>query len=151
MAGTKKHSLPYLLSREMEELERYAGWFRSLNLPLVITESVKDREHLESPLRYLGYLWIARTNERIRLYEVLDACPLREGKRKAQTDPKFQKGIELFYQHDFYLARNAFNEVLRENPEDAMATWYLFTCERYLNETDVKGDVCRLWLPGAEA
>nr|WP_300766029.1 hypothetical protein [uncultured Acetatifactor sp.] len=151
VAGTKKHSLPYLLSREMEELERYAGWFRSLNLPLVITESVKDREHLESPLRYLGYLWIARTNERIRLYEVLDACPLREGKRKAQTDPKFQKGIELFYQHDFYLARNAFNEVLRENPEDAMATWYLFTCERYLNETDVKGDVCRLWLPGAEA
>ena len=144
IAGTGKHSLPYLLSGEMEELERYAGWFRSLNLPLVITETVKNRENLESPVRYLGYLLISDVNERIRLYEVLDACPLREGKLKAQTDPKFQKGIELFYQHDFYLARNTFNEVLRENPEDAMATWYLFTCEKYLNEIHVKGDVCRL-------
>lgn len=144
IAGTGKHSLPYLLSGEMEELERYAGWFRSLNLPLVITETVKNRENLESPLRYLGYLLISDVNERIRLYEVLDACPLREGKLKAQTDPKFQKGIELFYQHDFYLARNTFNEVLRENPEDSMATWYLFTCEKYLNEIHVKGDVCRL-------
>ncbi len=144
IAGTGKHSLPYLLSGEMEELERYAGWFRSLNLPLVITETVKNRENLESPVRYLGYLLISDVNERIRLYEVLDACPLREGKLKAQTDPKFQKGIELFYQHDFYLARNTFNEVLRENPEDSMATWYLFTCEKYLNEIHVKGDVCRL-------
>lgn len=153
VAGTNKHSLPYLLSGEMEDLERYAGWFRSLNLPLVITESVKNREHLESPLRYLGYLLISGAKERIRLYEVLDACPLREGKLKAQTDPKFQKGIELFYQHDFYLARNTFNEVLRENPEDSMATWYLFTCERYLNEDHVKGDVCRLCpeLTGADA
>lgn len=153
VAGTKKHSLPYLLSGEMEELERYAGWFRSLNLPLVITESVRNRENLEGPLRYLGYLLISATSERIRVYEVLDACPLREGKRKAQTDPKFQKGIELFYQHDFYLARNTFNEVLRENPEDSMATWYLFTCEKYLNEIQVKGDVCRLCpeLSGTEA
>ena len=153
VAGTKKHSLPYLLSREMEELERYAGWFQSLNLPLVITESVRNRENLEGPLRYLGYLLISDTNERIRLYEVLDACPLREGQRKAQTNPKFQKGIELFYQHDFYLARNTFNEVLRENPEDSMATWYLFTCEKYLNEVQIKGDVCRLCpeLSGTEA
>lgn len=144
VAGTRKHSLPYLLSKEMEELERYARWFRTLNLHLVITESVKNRENLDSPLRYLGYVLIEGTKERIRLYEVLDACPLREGRVKAQTDPRFQKGIALFYQHDFYLARSAFNEVLRENPEDSMATWYLFTCEKYLNEIHSKGDVCRL-------
>lgn len=144
VAGTRKHSVPYLLSNEMEELERYARWFQTLNLHLVITENVKNRENLDGPLRYLGYLLLSDTRERIRLYEVLDACPLREGRRKAQTDPKFQKGIGLFYQHDFYLARNAFNEVLRENPEDSMATWYLFTCEKYLNEVHIKGDVCRL-------
>lgn len=150
VAGTRKHSIPYLLSRELEELERYARWFQTLNLHLVITESVKSREHLDSPLRYLGYLLITGTKERIRLYEVLDACPIREGRSKAQTDARFQKGIHLFYQHDFYLARSAFNEVLRENPEDSMATWYLFTCEKYLNEANIQGDICRLCPDDAE-
>lgn len=144
VAGTEKHSLPYLISKEMEELERYAKWFQTLHLPLVITESVKNREDLDSPIRYLGYLLLSDSQERIRIYEVLDACPLREGKQKALTDQKFQKGISLFYQHDFYLARSTFNEVLRENPEDSMAKWYLFTCEKYLNETHRKGDICRL-------
>lgn len=144
VAGTKKHSLPYLLSPEMEELEQYGRWFQSLNIHLVITESVKNRENLDSPVRYLGYLLLSGSRERIRLYEVLDACPLQEGKKKARTDEKFQKGIHLFYQHDFYLARSAFNDVRRENPEDSMATWYLFTCEKYLNEAHIKGDVCRL-------
>ena len=104
----------------------------------------KNREDLDGPVRYLGYLLLSDSQERIRLYEVLDACPLREGKQKALTDQKFQKGLSLFYQHDFYLARSTFNEVLRENPEDSMAKWYLFTCEKYLNETHRKGDICRL-------
>lgn len=144
VAGTKKHSLPYLLSQEMEELERYARWFQSLHLSLVITESVKNREYIDGPIRYLGYLLITDNKERIRVYEVLDACTLREGKQKAISDQKFQKGLSLFYQHDFYLARSTFNEVLRENPEDSMAKWYLFTCEKYLNETHRSGDICRL-------
>ena len=87
---------------------------------------------------------ITDNKERIRVYEVLDACTLREGKQKAISDQKFQKGLSLFYQHDFYLARSTFNEVLRENPEDSMAKWYLFTCEKYLNETHRSGDICRL-------
>lgn len=144
VAGTKKHSLPYLLSKEMEELERYARWFQSLHLSLVITESVKNREYIDGPVRYLGYLLMTDSKERIRVYEVLDACTLREGKQKAISDQKFQKGLSLFYQHDFYLARSTFNEVLRENPEDSMAKWYLFTCEKYLNETHRSGDICRL-------
>lgn len=144
VAGTKKHSLPYLLSKEMEEMERYARWFQSLHLSLVITESVKNREYIDGPIRYIGYLLIENSQERIRVYEVLDACALREGKQKAMSDPKFQKGLSLFYQHDFYLARSTFNEVLRENPEDSMAKWYLFTCEKYLNETHRSGDICRL-------
>ena len=80
----------------------------------------------------------------IRLYEVLDACSYHERYLKQTADARFQKGIELFYQHDFYLARSTFSDVLKENPEDHMAKWYLFTCERYLNEVRVEGDICRL-------
>ena len=64
---------------------------------------------------------------------------------KRETDIKFQKALQLFYQHDFYLARSTFSDVLKENPEDAMAKWYLFTCERYLNQVHIEGDVCKLY------
>ena len=31
-----------------------------------------------------------------------------------------------------------------------MATWYLFTCEKYLNEANIQGDICRLCPDDAE-
>jgi hypothetical protein len=41
--------------------------------------------------------------------------------------------LGLFYSNDFYLARNSFSEVLKENPDDKIARWYLFNCEHNLN------------------
>lgn len=144
VAGTEQQSFPFLLSREGKEIERYAKWLQEMGLKLVITESVKNRENLEENLRYIGYILVSDTGEGLRLYEALDACPLAQRRLKAETDAKFQKALQLFYQHDFYLARSTFSDVLKENPEDAMAKWYLFTCEKYLNQVHMEGDVCRL-------
>jgi len=47
---------------------------------------------------------------------------------------RFASALDSFYQQDFYLARSAFTEIIREAPDDAIAKWYLFECERYLNE-----------------
>lgn len=145
VAGTDKQSFPFLLSREIKEIEQYARWFQGMGLNLVLTEAVKIRENYDGTFRYIGYILIADTGERLRLYEALDACPLSQRRLKAETDGKFQKGLELFYQHDFYLARSTFSDVLKENPEDAMAKWYLFTCENYLNQVNIEGDICRLY------
>ncbi len=145
VAGTEQQSFPFLLSREGKEIERYARWFQEMGLKLVITESVKNREKLDGNLRYIGYILISDTGEELRLYEALDACPLAQRRLKVETDAKFQKALQLFYQHDFYLARSTFSDVLKENPEDAMAKWYLFTCEKYLNQVHIEGDVCRLY------
>ena len=116
-----------------------------MGLNLVLTEDVKNRENYDGAFRYIGYILIADTGERLRLYEALDACVLAQRRLKEETDTRFQKGLELFYQHDFYLARSTFSDVLKENPEDAMAKWYLFTCEKYLNQVHVEGDICRLY------
>ena len=144
VAGTDQQSFPFLLSREGKEIERYARWFQEMGLKLVISEGVKNRENLEGTLRYIGYILISDTGERLRLYEALDACPVAQRRLKRDTDVKFQKALQLFYQHDFYLARSTFSDVLKENPEDAMAKWYLFTCEKYLNQVHIEGDVCKL-------
>ena len=145
VAGTGNQSFPFLLSAEDREMERYGAWFRQIGLRLVITESVKRREGLKTEnLRYIGYIRISKVPGQIRLYEVLDACSYHEKYLKKVTNAKFQNGIELFYRHDFYLARNVFSDVLKENPEDYIAKWYLFICERYLNEAFTEGDICRL-------
>lgn len=115
VAGTDQQSFPFLLSREGKEIERYARWFQEMGLKLVISEGVKNRENLEGTLRYIGYILISDTGERLRLYEALDACPVAQRRLKQDTDVKFQKALQLFYQHDFYLARSTFSDVLKEN------------------------------------
>ncbi len=144
VAGTDRQSFPFLLSKELEEIEKYASWFQHMHLRLVITESVKNREALEGAVRYIGYILITAFGKRMKLYEVLDAESLHMRRLKTETDEKFQGALNLFYRHDFYLARNSFSDVLKENPADDMAKWYLFTCEKYLNETHFQGDICRL-------
>lgn len=145
VAGTDFQSIPFLMSEELEELEKYCAKLRDKGLKLVITESVKSREILnESSLRYIGYIKLSDEKEGIRLYEVLDAYSQDEKRNKLDTNARFAKALELFYQHDFYLARSTFSEVLKENPKDEMAKWYLFTCEKYLNEVVLDGDVCML-------
>ena len=60
-------------------------------------------------------------------------------------DDKFQKAIGLFCQNDFYLARNLFSAVLKLNPADGIARWYLFACEHYFNNSEPGGEVYSLF------
>ncbi len=144
IAGTEKQSFPFLISRELREIESFAKWFQRMGVRMVVTEDVKLREGSNN-LRYIGYIRIpSQHNEKLAFYEVLDACPVNERRLKQETNAKFQAALKLLGQHDFYFARNMFNEVLKENPQDKMAKWYLFTCEKYLNETRLLGDVCAL-------
>ena len=45
----------------------------------------------------------------------------------------FRAALDLFYDRDFYFARNAFTDILRDFPEDELVKWYLFECESRLN------------------
>ena len=141
IAGVKEQSMPFLISEEIKELEQYARWLRELGLRLVITDNV-DRG--DCAVRYIGYFEIAASPDKIKLYEILDVCPEKERRAKLSYDDKFQKAIKLFYQNDFYLSRSAFTEIVKESPEDKIAKWYLFTCEKYLNETHTGTISCKL-------
>jgi len=39
----------------------------------------------------------------------------------------------MYYQRNFYLARNQFMEILKDCPEDGIVKWYIFECEKYMN------------------
>lgn len=103
---------------------------------MVVTDSLMEAMPRDVKCRYLGY--VGTEQMAFKLYEVLDACPELERRRKLKADEKFQQGIRLFYKDDYYLARNAFSDALKECPEDRLIKWYLFICEHHLNHPEME-------------
>lgn len=133
IAGTSQQSSAFLVSQDTEEIEHFAAWFREHGLKLVISETVRERESYDGALRCIGYIELADSGKKMNMYEVLDVYSAGERARKIELSGRFAQALQLFYQHDFYLARSAFSDVLKELPTDEIAKWYLFTCESYLN------------------
>ena len=68
-----------------------------------------------------------------KLYEILDVFSSAEKALRLSLNEKFQEAVQLFYKNDFYLARNLFSAILKADPEDGIARWYLFASERFFN------------------
>lgn len=143
VAGSEEQAFTYVLSKEMKRLEKYAARFRAAGIRMAVTDAVYENIAQETTGRYIGYL--EEENDIFKLYEILDAYPAKERKRRLDTKGKFEKALNLFYQGDYYLGRNLFTEVLKECPEDEVAKGYLFLCEKCLN-TDYGKDIsCALF------
>ena len=131
VVGTKEQSVAYLGSSELETLVGYTDWLRSLRLSFVVTGAVVEHEHC-GDTRYIGFI-IAGDRVRIDLYEVLSGSSARVKEAKKKLAASFEEALKLFYAQDFFLARNAFTDILRDFPEDELVKWYLFECESRLN------------------
>lgn len=134
--GDEDQAFTYLLSNEMKMLERYVDKLRSIGIRMAVTEEVYEQIEKETTARYIGYL--EEKSYRFQLYEILDACTARERQRRLDSREKFQRALDLFYRGDYYLGRNTFTEVLKESPNDEVAKWYLFLCEKCLNTSQGK-------------
>lgn len=141
VVGTETQASAFLSSPQAEALEPYVDWFRELRLGLVITESVLKHEETKYDVRYIGYVTPDPddTEKKVELYEVLDACSVRERQSKLLHQKQFADALDLYYHEDFYTARNAFTDILREAPDDEVVKWYLFECERCFNSEDNTG------------
>ena len=136
VVGVKNQASIYMVSPHSDLMDQLSGWFRSMRLPLVITQSVKDHEEPDVSLRYMGFYLPkgGKKEDEIHLYEVLDAYPANIRFTRESTLDDFSEGLRLFYERNFYLARNIFSDILRKAPEDEVSKWYLFECEKYLDE-----------------
>ncbi|MBO6148410.1 MAG: hypothetical protein J6O55_03635 [Lachnospiraceae bacterium] len=134
VVGTEMQSLTFLTTERAGELQRFAQWFRELRLSLVVIEEVINMEGSTVARRFIGRMRMHEDESVDAVYEVLDACPARERQLKLMNRERFEATLELFYNKDFYLARNQFSEILKEQPDDEISKWYLFECEHYLNE-----------------
>lgn len=136
IAGDEEQALTFLASKEWKLLEHYPKRLLAAGVRMVVTDSLMEAMPRDVKCRYLGY--VGTEQMAFKLYEVLDACPELERRRKLKADEKFQQGIRLFYKDDYYLARNAFSDALKECPEDRLIKWYLFICEHHLNHPEME-------------
>lgn len=135
VAGDEEQAFTYVHSNEMKVLDRYVNDLRNMGVRMVVTDYVHEVVGNDVATRYIGY--IESADYTFKLYEVLDAYSITERRKRVELMPKFKKALELFYQSDFYLARNTFSEILKSCPTDEVAKWYLFICENCLNNQDV--------------
>lgn len=131
IAGNEEQAFTYLLSKEMKMLEKYVERFRAAGIRMVVTDSIYELVEKETEGRYIGYL--ESEGYTFKIYEILDACPAKERQKRLNAKEEFEKALDLFYQEDYYLGRTLFTEVLKECPDDEVAKWYLFLCEKFLN------------------
>lgn len=135
VAGDEEQAFTYVHSNEMKVLDRYISDLRNMGVRMVVTDYVHEVVGDDVATRYIGY--IESADYTFKLYEVLDAYSVAERRKRVELMPKFKKALGLFYQSDFYLARNTFSEILKSCPTDEVAKWYLFICENCLNNQDV--------------
>lgn len=136
ISGVKDMTTPYMYAREEKVLAPYVKPLARANVRLAMTEQTMRLLGAGFSVRYIGFVTNGDEGSSLKLYECLDAYPEKQRKILLETDRLFQKGMQLFYSDDFYLARNTFNEVLKINEQDSIARWYLFHCEYHLNKTD---------------
>ena len=133
VAGSRMQSLTYIDSEYSRKLNSYAAWFRKLGVPLVVTDRIIKTEDVGEK-RYIGCAGFDGEGNELHFYEILDAYPAGIRQVMLINREKFEETLELFYSKDFYLARNQFMDILKDCPQDGIAKWYVFECERYMNE-----------------
>lgn len=136
LAGGGEQAYPFVASMELGILGSYIDDFKRNGVRMVITGETKQLLPASVQIRYIGYLSSQDEKYKFHIYEVLDTCPQVQKEAKRKTKKQFQKALELFYQNNFYLARSAFLDILKECPKDGIARWYVFTCEELLNRED---------------
>ncbi len=138
VAGREDRLFPYLSSAELEFLGSFAPQFHETGVRIVATENYWRQVENQFSGRYIGF--VSDGEKSYKLYEILDAYPELERELRKSYDKRFQEALNLFYHNDFYLARGIFSNLLRASPEDGVARWYLFACERFFNQEDGKAD-----------
>lgn len=136
VVGTPTKSILNLTSSYMESMERLGEWFFDMGIRMVITEDVKEMaKELTGALRFIGYCNV--NDEKKSFYEVIDAYEERTRSNRLGTLKDFDTALGLLYQNDYYLARTAFTDILKVDPSDEITRWYLFICEKHLNNPEI--------------
>jgi len=86
-------------------------------------ESIDDPDRYET--RFLDEMRVKGRNEPVKIYEVFDGAPDEEIEAKLSIKPAFEAALEQYRQGGFQTAREGFETVLADRPEDQASKVFL--------------------------
>lgn len=119
----------------IESLTKHFG--TSILLSEDSLEKIGDKEAFH--LRFLGKVRVKGKREAIGIYECFDGDPSPMIERKLDTLSQFQEGRTYYLDGRFKEAMEAFEGVLRNNPEDATTQLFLNRIAHYLTHGKPEG------------
>lgn len=131
VAGGEKADTPFLISPDMDHLCTVGVCFAGTGVQIVITREINDRLREPYQSRYIGFIRERKGNDQLELFELLPPSQTEENQMKRRNCGIFEKGLQAFYDGDFYTARAVFSAIVKSCPQDGIAKWYLFASDRY--------------------
>lgn len=114
---------------------RVEGMTKSYGANLIITQNTLQR--LENPENYLirkldNVIAKGKTHS-VLIYQVCDALPEEVRALVAATKSVFERGVDCFHKADFEQAHRLFEGIVRQNPHDACAQFFVARCKQFLS------------------
>ncbi len=129
ICGDEERYIPAVFAPEFEKLLGNEWYLRAMGSRLLLTKAAHEDLVTSSMYanRYVGRLQSDGVD--VGLYDIYDDRPADQIHQMKQTQKIFDKAMELYEQKYYYEAKNLLAMVLRENPQDMVAKYYIFRCE----------------------
>ncbi len=109
------------IASRIQGLTRFYG--ASIVLSGLLLEKIHDLSSFH--LRKLGKVVLKGKKEEIEVIECIDGLPAREQDARARNLDRFNEGMMHYYNKNFSHAAMNFEEVLKDDPQDKAARYYL--------------------------
>ena len=129
ICGDEQRYIPVVLAPKFEKLLSNAFFLKNMGSRLLVTEAgYKQLNNMDSYAnRYVGQIKSAPTD--VGMYDLYEDRTAEQIRIMKTTQHAFDKAMELYEKGFYYEAKNLYAMVLRENPQDMAAKYYVFRCE----------------------
>ena len=125
--GDQHHTEAAVISDTVNTASRMEGLTKFYNVNFIISEDTYQK--IENPgrfnLRYLGKVQAKGKYNSIGIYECFNADPEKQRLLKEKTLSSFNRAMTAYYEADFEVALNHFEDVYHQNPADRTAFTFI--------------------------
>lgn len=136
ICGDEQRYIPVVLAPKFEKLLTNSYFLKSMGSRLLVTEAgyeqIENKEAYAS--RYVGRIKNVPTD--VGMYDLYEDRTAEQLRILKTTQHAFDKAMELYEKGFYYEAKNLYAMVLRENPQDMAAKYYIFSCEALEKKND---------------